>query len=212
MRINFILFTILVFQFPSLILAAPEASKTVVELDHPVMDAKDKMQGSKGVDVVKVTVKNDGTQLQTSALLHKEVKQYITDSAGRTLSIYLDTDNNSATGGEIPFCSMNGFERRIDLSICLDFGGGTYICGGGMGKKASSFLNGQNIYDYNSKKNSWEQKISEVKGPITSNQLDSSVSYQTLDIKPGTTIRISAQESDASFQKGCFAEAFLKLK
>ncbi len=54
MRFHFILFVVLMFLVP--VMATPESSKTVeiVELDHPVLDAKDKMQGSNGVDVVKL--------------------------------------------------------------------------------------------------------------------------------------------------------------
>lgn len=124
MRFNFILFVVLTFLFSSIASSENAKALEVVELDHPVMEAKDKMQGSKGVDVVKLTVGSDGTQLKTTALLHKEVKAYITDSAGLTLADYMDTDNNPATGGEIPYCKKNGFERRIELRICLDYGGG----------------------------------------------------------------------------------------
>ncbi len=124
MRFNFILFVVLTFLFSSIASSENAKALEVVELDHPVMEAKDKMQGSKGVDVVKLTASSDGTQLKTTALLHKEVKAYITDSAGLTLADYMDTDNNPATGGEIPYCKKNGFERRIELRICLDYGGG----------------------------------------------------------------------------------------
>ncbi len=214
MRINFILFVVPVFLFPSM--ATPESSKAVevVGLDHPVLDAKDKMQGSKGVDVVKLTISSDGKQLKTTALLHKEVKEYITDSAGLTLAVYLDTDNNPATGGEIPYCGKNGFERRIELRICLDYGGGAYICGGGMtGKKASGYLNGQSVYNYDSKKVAWEpQQVGEIQGPVRTNQLESSVSYKTLGVNPGSLVRISAYEADALFKAGCFDDALLKLK
>ena len=68
MRFNFILFVVLLFLYPSM--AIPESSKAVevVELNHPVRDIKDKMQGSDGVDVVKLTASSDGTQLKTTAL------------------------------------------------------------------------------------------------------------------------------------------------
>lgn len=147
MRFNFILFVFFILLFSSIATSENAKAVEVVELDHPVMDAKDKMQGSKGVDVVKLTASSDGTKLKTMALLHKEVKAYITDSAGLTLAVYLDTDNNPATGGEIPFCKKNGFERRIELRICLDYGGVMHICGGGMsGKKASGYLNGHTVF------------------------------------------------------------------
>jgi hypothetical protein len=208
MPFNFILFVVLMLLLSSI------ATAEVVELDHPVMEAKDKMQGSKGVDVVKLTVSSDGTQLKTTALLHKEVKAYITDSAGLTLAVYLDTDNNPATGGEIPFCGKNGFERRIELSICLDYGGGMHICGGGMsGKKASGYLNGQSVFNYDSKKVAWDPQTGvDVKGSIQSNKLESSVSYQSLGVHPGSTVRISAYEADAQFKAGCFDDALMKLK
>jgi hypothetical protein len=125
MRFIFILFVVLRLLFSTIATTANAKAVEVVVLDHPVMGAQDKMQGSKGVDVVKLTAGSDGTQLKTTALLHKNVNAYITDSAGLTLTVYLDTDNNPATGGEIPHCGKNGFERRIELRICLDYGGGT---------------------------------------------------------------------------------------
>ncbi len=81
------------------------------------------------------------------------------------------------------------------------------------GKKASGYLNGQSVFNYDAKKITWDPQTGvEVKGPIQSNQLESAVSYQTLGVNPGSTIRISAYEADAQFQAGCFDDTLMKLK
>jgi hypothetical protein len=74
MRFIFILFVVLMLLFSTIATSENAKAVEVVELNHPVMDVKDKMQGSKGVDVVKLTASSDGTQLKTTALLHKEAK------------------------------------------------------------------------------------------------------------------------------------------
>ena len=81
------------------------------------------------------------------------------------------------------------------------------------GKKASGFLNGHTVFNYDSKKIAWDPQTGvEVKEPIQSNQLESSVSYQNLGVSPGSTVRISAYEADAQFKAGCFDDALMKLK
>ena len=59
MRFNFILFMVLMFLSSSIVTSESAKVVEVVELDHPVMDAKDKMQGSNGVDVVKLTASSE---------------------------------------------------------------------------------------------------------------------------------------------------------
>ena len=146
--------------------------------------------------VTNLAVFSDGKQVTIKATL-KEVPK---SEGSNVINIYLDTDNNSATGMQIGGDMPGGFEYMARLETCIDYGSNAYVCGNGN-------INGEptrqwagitlDRFEGNSEH---KQSIIQIAGmgddkvsarvPIAGNIAQGSISYGDLKVKHGQMLRI----------------------
>jgi hypothetical protein len=198
-----------------------------IELTDPVGDVEPiHSSGDKdypGYDVVKLALASDGKVLAISATLHDAPGVF----ASNVLEIFFDTDNKAATGAQMTFPEIGGFEYKAELDACIAFSDKSAACVGGTSdakvKPTAHYAaidlsryTGKGPYDKEDVVSSLSfpgQKAS-VKTPIGPDLVvRGTIDYADLKVKSGQTIRILVREASSKTDlKGYFPEILLTLK
>jgi len=150
-----------------------------------------------GFDIVKLALATDGTALKVTATLNGPPKGTF---ASDVVKIYIDLDNNSATGYQTFWGHKPGFELKGELNMCIEYDNGGKACAGGMtGAQVKNFysaLKMGKIVDSSTNTENIFRPFGEPQGTVQGAVVSVAVSYKALGVKPGQTIRIVAAESD----------------
>jgi hypothetical protein len=166
-----------------------------------------------GFDLVKVAITSDGTSLTITGTLAAPPK---VDFASDITQVYIDTDNNAATGVPTIWSKQPGFELRAMLSLCIDYANGASACSGGVGgTKVKGYYSrvGVGRFDAKGNEKSVFPPFKEPRGTVQGAVVTASLPYKDLGLKPGQTIRIVARETDGPFDETAdFPVTLLTLK
>jgi hypothetical protein len=198
-----------------------------IELTDPVGDVEPlHSSGDKdypGYDVVKLTLASDGKALAISATLHDAPGPFASD----VLELFFDTDNQAATGAQMTFPEIGGFEYKAELDACIDFSDKSAACVGGTSNpkvKATAHYGALDLSRYTGKGPYDKEDVVDALGfpgrkasaktPIGPDfVVRGTIDYADLKVKPGQTIRILVREASSSTDlAGYFPEILLTLK
>jgi len=194
-----------------------------IELTDPAGDVQP-IHGSSGdypgLDVVGLAIASDGKQITFTATLKDPPGSFASDLLG----IYIDTDNQAATGMEMTFPELAGFEYKAELQACADYSDKSSACVGGSTKAKPTKhwaaiqldrFKGKGQYDKETVVDSMGFPGSKASAqlPITGKVVQGSIDYADLKVKPGQTIRIVVNESGGGGNlDSYFPEILLKLQ
>jgi len=167
-----------------------------------------------GFDIVKLALASDGTALKVTATLSGPPKGTF---ASDVVKIYIDMDNNAATGYQTFWGHTPGFELRGALNLCIEYDNGGSACAGGMtGAKVKNFFSTLKMGKFVGSSTNTESifpPFREPKGTVQGAVVSATVSYKDLGVKPGQTIRVVAVESNGpSDETAEFPVVLLTLK
>ncbi len=190
--------------------------KHQIELEDPAGDVRDE-DGKPGKDVVKVSITSDGEKLRVVAELKEKASFYLMNQmAGPVIEMHFNTDNNERTGG-IAFWGQKktGYEYQVNLVACIRYTNGM-ACLGAIEGKIEGFCSSYSIYQYEQDKKmpkSINDAIHSTQKDITGNQVEISLPYSLIGIKPGGRMRIAIRECDSSFDdQSYFPPVFFMIK
>ena len=193
------------------------AGRHKIEVTDPAEDVQAN-DGKPGKDVVKVSINSDGKDLRILAELKENIDFYLKNQmAGPVIEMHFNTDNIDATGG-IPFWGKNkkGFEYQMDLVACIKYKDGGLACLGSVGGEIEGYCSSYKLYKYEQDKKmpkNINSALESTQKDITGKQVEITLPYSLIGIKPGSRIRISIRESDSSFDdKSYFPQVFLIIK
>jgi hypothetical protein len=194
-----------------------------IELTDPAGDV-DAIHGSSGdypgLDVVGLAIASDGKQISFTATLKDPPGSFATD----VLTIYFDTDNKAATGMEMTFPELKGFEYKATLDACADYSDKSSACVGGSSKAKPTRhwgainldkFKGKGQYDTDTVVDNmgFPGRKASAQTPINGKVIQGAIDYADLGVKPGQTIRILVSESCAGGNlDSYFPEIQLKLQ
>jgi hypothetical protein len=198
-----------------------------IELTDPAGDVEPlHSSGDKdypGYDVVKLTLASDGKTLAISATLHDAPGLFASD----VLELFFDTDNKAATGAQMTFPEIGGFEYKAELDACIDYSDKSAACVGGSSNpkvKATAHYGALDLSRYTGKGPYDKEDVVDALGfpgrkasaktPIGPDLVvRGTIDYADLKVKPGQTIRILVREASSSTDlAGYFPEILLTLK
>lgn len=194
-----------------------------IELTDPAGDVEP-IHGSSGdypgLDVVGVSISSDGKQITFTATLKDPPGSFASD----VLGIYIDSDDQPATGMKMTFPELGGFEYKAELQACADYADKSSACVGGSSKSKPTAhwaainlerFKGKGEYDKDTVVDSmgFPGSKASAKVPIPGKAVQGSIDYADLKVKPGQTIRILVSESGAGGNlDSFFPEILLKLQ
>jgi len=162
-----------------------------------------------GRDVARFQVTSDGTDLTLTATLAKPASG---TRASEVVRMFVDADDNAATGSAATYSDVSGFEFEIDLNLCVAYENGVTACAGEVGTKAASYFAtaaGKKTESGEELKAAWDLPQTPVEG----NVVTARIPYVDLGLKPGQTVRFYARESSGPFDAtSYFPEVRLILK
>lgn len=154
-----------------------------------------------GRDLVRLDLDSDGTRLELRATLAEPVSGTF---ANGVVELYVDTDLDPATGEKPMFGDEPGFEKKVELYVCISYTGGAMACVGGAGSTVKAYSAAATVEDLATREtvtSIFEVEQVPIEGPV----VVASVSYADLGVQPGQTLRVYARESDGAMG----AESFL---
>ena len=174
------------------------------------------------LDVVLLAIKSDGKRITLDATLNDPPGRF----ASAPVTLYIDSDNNAATGVKIGFEGPTGFEYKAELAMCIKYSDGSEACSGGSTKgKPKERYGAVNLERFKGKSNYEEKETvidsmgfpgskASVQTPVNGKVVEASFEYADLKVKPGQTLRILAQETGGSAKddSGYFPIILLTLK
>jgi hypothetical protein len=195
-----------------------------LELTDPAGDVQPIHSSSRdypGLDVVNLAIASDGKQIAFTATLKDPPGSFATE----VLAVYFDTDDKPATGMEMTYPELSGFEYKAQLEACADFSDKSSACVGGSEKaKPTRHWAAINLEHYKGK-GEYDSKDTVVDSmgfpgskasaqvPIPGKVVQGSIDYADLKVKPGQTIRILVREECAGGNlDSYFPEILLKLQ
>jgi len=194
-----------------------------IEFTDPAGDVQPIHSSSRdypGLDVVGLAIASDGKQITFTATLKDPPGEF----ASEVLNIYLDTDNKPATGMQMTYPELGGFEYKAELQACADYSDKSSACVGGSqkGKVTRHWaainldrFKGKGEYDKDTVVDSMGFPGSKASAqvPIPGKVVQGSIDYADLKVKPGQTIRILVSEAGAGGNlDSFFPEILLKLQ
>lgn len=198
--------------------AAAEVREAVhrVTLEDPAGDVQ--TDGDEPVlDLTGLTIASDGTRLDFSLTLATGVADVLatTNSGGAVVTVFVDLDDDPATGVTTMFAKKPGFEREIEIKACIEYDEGE-ACGGGLrdARQKGFFA----AWSVRMAKGGELERTHDVfwkspRGAIEGKTLAVSVPYAELGIQPGRKVRIAVQEAGGGFgPEGFLPEVRLTLK
>lgn len=166
-------------------------------------------------DVVKLSIKSDGTDLRVGGTVKGELGTF----ASSVVQIYIDADNNPKTGVETFRVKKPGFEYVADALLCIEYHNGGRACTGSLSGPSIKIKGYYAVATVDRLGSSWNDKQS-VRGmfaapqsPIEGRLVEGKISYADLGVKPGQTIRLAVRETDAGWDEtSYFPDVVLTLK
>jgi len=193
------------------------AGRHEIILNDPIGDVQ-KNDGKPGKDVVKVSITSDGENLHIIAELKEKVAFYLMEQmAGPVIEMHFNTDNNDITGG-IPFWGKNkkGFEYQVNIVACIKYNNGGLACLGAVGGEIEGFCTSYKVYEYEQDKKmpkNTNNALNSTQKDITGKEVEITLPYSVIGIKPGGRMRIAIRESDSSFDDNSyFPQVFFIIK
>jgi hypothetical protein len=198
------------------------AQKAAAQATVTLKDAAGDVRGTDddNLDVVQVGLDSDGKNLLVSATLAADVAALMKKRmASDVLRVFIDTDDNPATGGEITWGGgRKGYETELDAYSCLKYAGGEACMGGLGGAPTGNFTSyGIKTWKKEGDGGSYETQVMAMSGgnygTAAGKLLKVSVPYDKLGVHSGQTIRVAVRESDGPFDASAvMPDARLKLK
>jgi hypothetical protein len=207
--------------------AAPApAAKPVpsVEFTDPAGDVRNQNGPGNDRDVVKLTLGSDGTDILVSATIAEDEHGSM---AASVVELYLDTDNNVATGG-MPFWGKDtkppktGFEYVAKLAICTAYDANIAACAGGDAGKPPKSRHARITLDRFTGAPGGDLDMMNSKmlisgfgpadNPFSGRLLQGKIPYAKMDAKPGQLVRVSSREAAATGAESFFPDVLLALK
>lgn len=160
------------------------------------------------LDPTGLTIDTDGQQVLFTLTLASDAGKILaqTNSAGAVVTVYVDTDDDPATGVTTVFGRKPGFELQLELKACIQYESGQ-ACGGGLGKlkqtgyfgawgvsraEGDAFKRAHDIF--------WESPRTPLDGKV----LTAAVPYSELGLTPGKTVRMAVLEAGAGYDESAF--------
>ncbi len=173
------------------------------------------------LDVVLLAVKSDGKRLTFAATLNDPPGRFASD----VVRVYIDADNNPATGIKELSRGPGGFEYEAKLDLCMKYSDGSEACQGGSSKAKpteryaaidlkrfkgdSEYGGSEDVLDAMG----FPGTKKAVQVPVTGKVVEAGLDYADIGVKPGQTIRLRAQESGGNPKDdGFFPTVVLTLK
>jgi hypothetical protein len=164
--------------------------------------------GGPALDVTGLTIETDGKQVLFTVHLASSAGPILakTNDAGAVATVYVDTDDDPATGVTTVFGRKPGFELQLELKACIEYESG-HACGGGLGKvqqtgyfgawgvsraEGDAFKRVHDIF--------WESPRTPLDGKV----LTAAVPYPELGLTPGKTVRMAVLEAGAGYDESAF--------
>lgn len=207
--------------------AAPAAAgKAVasVDLTDPAGDVRPMNGPGNDRDVVKLSLASDGTNLLASATIAEDEHG---DIASSVVQLYIDSDNNAATGGAAQWGKdakppKEGYEYLGRLSICMAYNENIGACAGGASvppKSRHERVELDKFKGETGKEFSFSTTSMVISGtggpagaPFTGRVLHGKIPYTALGAKSGQVLRISPRESGVAGAESFFPDVLLALK
>jgi len=157
------------------------------------------------LDLVGLQIATDGEQINLTAILANEPGSFA-DSA---VVLYIDADNDPATGLGESSISPAGFDYQLDVKLCMRYENGASACGGGFDGgvterwAAVELKRFKASHPYGPKDDligtmfAGELRKSET-WPIEGLEMQASILYSDIGVASGETIRLRAIESSGS--------------
>ena len=196
------------------------AQKAAAQTTVTLKDAAGDVRGGKdNLDVVEVGLDSDGKNLLISATMAGDIATLMKDrTPGEALRVFIDTDDNPATGGAVDWASARkGYDAVVMVESCVKYAAGEACLGGLSGPHTGLFSN----YDLKLWKKaadggSFDQQPMSMggsSGTSAGKTLKVSVPYDKLGLHAGQAIRVAVREQDADFDASAvMPDARLKLK
>jgi hypothetical protein len=199
-------------------LAAPSAraqgAAPAAELTDPAGDVNEFNGKGNSFDVVKVSLGSDGTHLLVAATLAGDVGT----RAGSAVELYIDADNDAATGGKTEW-GPTGFEHRAEVGVCFKTATGT-VCAGG-GREPAQLKHAATMVEKftgaagaEMERPAIEMTVDHLQSPETPLQgrvVKDKIAYSALGVKKGQVLRIAVRENDGKEGSAFFKDVLLKL-
>ena len=196
---------------------------TSVELTDPAGDVYAANGPGNDRDVVKVLFGSDGSSITLSATTNEDEHGTM---ASAVLHLFLDTDNNGQTGGVAPDWEAKppkrGYEFDATLSMCMAWDKDIGACSGGPADAPKATPHPRILlekftgaagakFDFDSR----EQVIhgyGPAGPPFKGRIVQGKIPYDSLGVKSGQVVRITARESTVYGDTGYFPDVLLALK
>lgn len=194
---------------PGLVMAETIQAKHEVELEDPAGDVMDG-DGDLGKDVRKLVISSDGTELQVTAVLEKDIAHYLAGrKAGDVLQMNIDMDNEAATGGKTFWGGKQGFEYLVSVRTCIAYKDGGEACSGGLsGADPEKYFSSYQVAEFaqgkTDTKNTHDIFWESPRIDIQENVVTSKILYSDLGVSSGQTIRMAVREADSSYDAESF--------
>ncbi len=197
-------------------LVAAEKQKAVDSIQLPAPAAESQWNADqKREQISGIAVRSDGKYLTIGANL----KNKLTTRAGTELRVYIDTDNNTATGGADKSGTRKGYEYNAVVRACIESVGGDLNCGDGLHTKNPKSYSGfadVERYKTGDPANGTDSVRDFFNGaeptPSDGKLVEGKIAYADLDLKPGQTIRLSVTTASIDNDYNFFPDILLKLK
>ena len=172
------------------------------------------------LDVVLLDVKSGAGRLDLVATLAGPPGSFATSP----IRLYIDVDNNPATGIKMFGGGPTGFEYVAELDMCINYSDGSVACHGGASKAKPTSryaavelkrFKGESEYENDTVVDAmgFPGSKAAVQTPVTGNVVAAGVELADLKLKAGQTIRLLAKESGGSPKDdGYFPVVLLTLK
>lgn len=194
-----------------LCVVAAAARAQPVTFEDEVGDVRETLSSDgpiRGRDVVRVVVDSDGERLSVEVTLSEPPSGTL---AGDVVRLFVDADADPATGQKPPFAGEGGFEKSVDVALCIDYSNGALACAGGAGRVATGYTAAATVEDLATGERA--TGIFEVeRTPVDGAVLRTAVPYADLGVSPGRKLRLYARESDGSFEEAYMGPAELTLR
>jgi hypothetical protein len=192
---------------------ASTAAADVQEALHRVtlQDAAGDVESQDGgpvLDLTALTIASDGTELAFSLTLAAEAVGVLsaTNQAGTVVTVFVDRDDDPATGVTTVFGRKPGFEFALGINACIDYDVGE-ACGGGLGdaRQEGYFA----AWSVRKAEGGELKSVHDVfwkapRGKLEGRTLAVSVPYSELRLEPGAKVRIAVQEAGGGFGPEAF--------
>lgn len=199
----------------------PMEAQGKVELEDPAGDMG--MISTSGdpepaLDIVGLAIETDGERITVTATLAGEPGTF----ADSVVTLYIDADDDPATGVAESSASPAGFDHELNVQLCMAYDNGASACAGGTDGKVTERwaavdlerFEGDHPYgpseDLIGTMFAGELRKSE-KWPVDGLAVSASILYSDLGLASGDTIRILAREASGSPIEGDDAFPMVRL-